>query len=577
MMKKMTIMHLCFLVVYGCSCLTAYGQHDTHTLFPERLLPDTTMAVWVSPHFAPALQHAAEAVPVDYEASAVSELLASFDQLFQRNFTLSLSDLASVCSKTVAVALLDLRPPDRPEQFWPIPEFVLLVDIQGVSDTLTTILETHIIPSLQSQVPGIEVRRNVTHGITSYTFSHGKTQYTCLLTERLLALGGSPESVEQLISRLPDAFAASSDQSEHLSLFHSETYRIPREKIFRHEHDSRLYVDVQSIWRTLRPFIRQRCFSSQHPENQFLFQLLELYELTTFSWQVSFTETGGRERFFWTVASQEEPLEQSFSLLSGFLGRGNGILTSDLIVPGKVLFYEASRVDVLQIWRHLNLLINMFLSVQQQEQFQRHITMIERYIGLDVEQELLSSFGQEMAIACLESTLPGQRNTFLSTENFPCALFLQVNDQDTVQQALQRLATRVPQSPVILDIGIPGSFEPLHLYAAFVRDFLVFSASRSTLQHILRVAEQGGSLASAPDYRTLSSSFSLKGYARGYINLPSLFQRLPDRSIFRANRPPEQGMMWRTTSEDGGFLTESFSPFGGVLVGAAAFWFGLME
>ena len=219
-----------------------------------------------------------------------------------------------------------------------------------------------------------------------------------------------------------------------------------------------------------------------------------------------------------------------------------------------------------------------FLFPQQQEQFHLKIAAFEHQIQLDVEKELFPSFGQEIAIACYEKKSSSQQQPFPTPEDFPCALFIQVTRQDTIAQALRTLSTdgsqNFPQSES-WTIRIPGTIKPVVVYAAFVKDFLVLSVSRSVIQETLRVAAQGGSLASAPDYQTLASSFPKEGYAKGYLNLPRLFRRLPDISNQPTIRNPSHGMMWVTTVEEGGFLTESFSPIGGIVTGAARLWFGL--
>ena len=508
----------------------------------------------------------------------MSWLLSSFQQQFQRHFHLPFSSLAPIFTGTVAVALLDLLPPEQPNHAWPAPNFVLLADIHGASDALKNILEHHVIPMVQSQVPGVELRRESANGITSYTLSNGKIQFAYALTEHLFVLARSSESIQRLILRTSNTPISSSSQR---SLFRTETYQTSYRQIFQQHHDGRLYVNIQRIWRTLRPFIQQRCFSSQTPENQLLFQLLDLYRLTTLSWQFLYTDTGGREKFFWTVPFPHKPIDRSFSLLAGFSDIGNGFLTSDQIVSAKTLYYGASRIDALQIWHDLSTLVESFLSPQQQEQFQRKIAAFEHHIQLHVEQEFFPAFGQELAIACYEKRLPAQQQTLLTPEDFPCALFIQITQQHAIEQVLRRLSTDVfppsnlPQTES-WEIHIPGIIKPAILYAAFVRDFLVLSVSRSVIQESLRVAAQGGSLASTPDYQALSAFFPKEGYAKGYINLPRLFRRVPEIPEQLALRAPSSGMMWVTTVANNGFLTESFSPIGGIITGAATIWLDFM-
>jgi hypothetical protein len=139
------------------------------------------------------------------------------------------------------------------------------------------------------------------------------------------------------------------------------------------------------------------------------------------------------------------------------------------------------------------------------------------------------------------------------------------------------------QKNAIQSIEIPGVIMPVTVYATFIQDFFVLSLSQSVIQEIINVVYQGNSLASEADYRTLSSYFPTQGYAKGYINLRRLLRPLQVLMNYPEENPAEfpffieqpTGMMWVTTILNGGFLTESRSPIGGLVTGAATLWFGL--
>ena len=143
---------------------------------------------------------------------------------------------------------------------------------------------------------------------------------------------------------------------------------------------------------------------------------------------------------------------------------------------------------------------------------------------------------------------------------------------------------RLFRDTTIYAFEISGTTAPITVYAAFVPDFLVLSMSRSVVQEVITVSQQGGTLASSIDYQELSSYFPEQGYAKGYINLRRILRRLQHTQkmkniINMFDRPfwaeHLTGMMWMTTIVNAGFLTESFSTIGGIGVGAATIGLGL--
>jgi hypothetical protein len=298
-----------------------------------------------------------------------------------------------------------------------------------------------------------------------------------------------------------------------------------------------------------------------------------------------------------------EPPINSTDLLSVLSNVGNGAFTSDQVVPANVLYYGASRVNLLKIWQHLSALISVSSYPLQIEQFNSWVTRIKDAFQIDLEKELFMAIDQEIAFACYagEFRRRSARNP-PSLEDFPCFVLFKVNDKETLEHTLQKIVTSLQiESPKeiyknteIQSLTIPGQIAPFTVYTAFVKDFLLVSVSRAMLQEIITVSQQGRSLATAEDYYELSLHFPTRGYSKGYINikkLSELVRRLLNKGdqaqpsfqndktalaldlIAFAEQLP--GMIWMTTVVSDGFLTESFSPVGGTVAGIALTWFGL--
>ena len=114
------------------------------------------------------------------------------------------------------------------------------------------------------------------------------------------------------------------------------------------------------------------------------------------------------------------------------------------------------------------------------------------------------------------------------------------------------------------------------------------------MRTVIAASQHGNSLAAFEDYRTLSASFPIEGYSKGYINLEKVLEFI-QRSLNRENRMNSlfqdntliqpldatsladrlPGIMWVTTVVSDGFLTESFSPIGGTVIGIAITWLEL--
>jgi hypothetical protein len=237
------------------------------------------------------------------------------------------------------------------------------------------------------------------------------------------------------------------------------------------------------------------------------------------------------------------------------------------------------------------------------EQFNSWMKRIEDAFQLDLEKEFLIAIDQEIAFASYAGEFRSSAaRTSPSLEDFPGFVLFKVNNKEMLERALQKIITslqiesrkEIYKNTEIQSLNIPGQVAPFTVYTAFVKDFLLVSVSRTMLQEIITVSQQGRSLATAEDYRKLSEHFPIRGYSKGYINIkesselvrrflnqinqtnPS-FQQDTSALTLELTNLTEQlpGMMWMTTVVSDGFLTESLSPVGGTVTGIALVWLGL--
>jgi hypothetical protein len=176
----------------------------------------------------------------------------------------------------------------------------------------------------------------------------------------------------------------------------------------------------------------------------------------------------------------------------------------------------------------------------------------------------------------------------------PLVLLLQIDNQSTMQQALQNFSDalqlpvrqKVFQNVTLHSIELPGRIASITLWFAFINDFLVVSGSEALLRESVRVTLHKRSLATSQEYQTLSLSLPSQGFAKGYIKFSEcadlLRNYLDQHASFLDSRRHRirarydmtymlaqlSGMMWVTTSTDQGILTKSRSPLGGTVAGS---------
>jgi len=629
-MKKILIL---YIPLFLCGIPISVGaQSSTEAFISEQLLPENTLAVCVFTNLQEMVEKFKQTLlfeilyPEPYSASSTSSTTAPstslrtgpstefipsegeglrtgvtpptekmqqefsiFAEEFRQNAGFRLSDVRTIFHKSIAIALVDVSPGEIMGTNMPYPKFALIADVSDSADALKNLLETAIVPGLQTKEPTIEFFVESFEGINIYGLANNRFQIHYTFLENAFVLALEQETIRKIISVSEPVLSSAEG-----NLFNAPLYRSVVKDMSKDGHEVRIYVDIQNIWLKLRPYIRQACSNKPSIENTIILDMLDKYPLQSLFWTFSYKDRGGYERMFLRIKNPR--INQVPS------GR-NETFTSDRIVPADVLYYGASRVNLPEIWQQFSALINSSPYPQQIEHFNNWVKRMEDTFHLNIEKEFLTAFGREIAFACHTGEF---RRRFVrekpSLEDFPFLVMFQVKNKEILEYTFQNISAilhtkprkEVYQNTEIQSLAIPGKIAPFIVYTAFVKDFLVVSVSRTMLQELITASQHKRSLAAAKDYRKLSLYFPSRGYSKGYINITKL-SGLVRRFLNRDNRlePSSQddkslsvldltvfaeqlpGMMWVTTVAADGFLTESFSPIGGTVAGIAMAWLGL--
>jgi hypothetical protein len=590
--KKIGLKTRVILYLFFCWTLSnsVNAQPSETSVIPERVLPETTLAVWVFPNLQETVEAFKQTLLFERFRSEsivglIQQNLTLFAEQFQQNAGFTFADLWSIFHRSITVALLDLSENVHMPQ--PYPEFVLIADVTGALESLKNLLETKIIPRIQTKEPTVEFFVESFAGVNLYVLANKQFQLYYAFLENKFIVAFKLETIQKLIT------VAMSETTGNLS--RAAAYRSVISYLPEKRHEARLYVDIQHVWQKLRPYLHRICSRQDIPENPIILDLIDHYPLQNLFWTFSYQDKGGYERLF--LKSQNPDFGKRPSDV------GNGVLTSDQLVPANVLYYGAARINLSETWRQLSALINASPDPQQHDLFTNWVKRIEEALHLNIEQDLLSAFGEELAFAWYAGEFRRKFTQKTSElEEFPLFALLQVKDPQKVAQAFQTMGStfqieshrEVYQNTTIQTLLIPGQITPFTVYTALIKDFLLVSVSQTIMQEVIAVSQYGSSLATTENYRQLSASFPSTGYAKGYLNLQQLSKRIQHflrqgnqlessfgnkifAQIFDSPTFTDQlsGMMWVTTVVSDGFVTESYSPMGGIVTGTALAWFGL--
>lgn len=572
------------LLCFGCFGILIISSPSLYAVQNlEAFFPPSSLAVLVVPNLKAAgekLQHYAQTLPSPHPLSTYLENVSFWQDTFERFSGIPLSEAGMIFEGSCALALLDpgqLESVERQHSLLSPP--ILLAanvsDAVGVQELLKKIVRNHI----QAQVLSVEFHSKTVQGIELWTISNAQFQYAYTFWDQIFLFTTKPEYLERMLRERQCSSRDSGSCDTFTSLWNADEYHSARSVISRFDHDIRVHINVVQFRDHLQRLYRQNCATTFFSEYQELFQLAENFPVRSLTWLCSLQEQGGYERLFWEFVKPEKSgrAEQKPQTVIE-----NDLLVSDQLVPGNVLYYQAKRMNFPIWWQQYKHAIETLLSVTQQEQFSQQLQDLLHTLSLDPEEDIypeediFPALGSEVAIACYDPVRWRQKQRAEnSLEHFPCLFLISLHQQTQLEQHLQAhtLSKRLVQGIPVYTLELPGALSPISVYGAFIEDFLVISASLQALQPVLTVAQQGGSLASLPDYAQLSASFATHCSGRRYFNLKQFFQRFPRLSqTVTENRGAASvsmtGILSVTTTAPEGVFTESFSTLGGTVLAA---------
>ncbi|GAK55434.1 hypothetical protein U27_02268 [Candidatus Vecturithrix granuli] len=547
-----------------------------------RVFPESTLAVMVVPQLQATneiLQHYISTLALIKSLQPFLQSISIGLQKFEDSSGIHLADIGSIFQTSFAIALLDVEIPEMTQNTsWTFPEVALAAEVANSAETLQYLLKRVIHTNIQLPFPSVQFQTRMVHGITLWSVSNSQFRFAYTFLDHVFLLTTNPEYLELLIAtRQHSANAKSSNTFK--SLYNADVYSLTRQVITQYDHDVCLYVNIHHIWRKLHEAYHEDCTPSPAAETQKDSLLCVPPPLRSLTWLFSLKENGGYERIFWEMNCQDDqPTSPNCMFWSHLQATENGLLISDQLVPANILYYHAWQFDSSGWWQRWKHYLDLFLPVSDREDIDLQIQKLEQTLQLRVEFDILPAFGHEIAIACYDPSrqlyVKGQE---ASMENFPCILFIQVDQRERIEYLIQSMAA-IPlskntiQGMSVYQLDFPGNITPIRVYAAFIHDFLTITSSQRGLQQIISVAQQGGSLAFLPDYITLSALFAKECYAKSYFNLRYFLQRADPQHTSAIRKPIAlpvflTGLFSVTTRTSSGMLTESFSTLGGTIVG----------
>lgn len=576
----------CAMLVFGCVLLwilplNAQSLYVSASEQLECFLPESTLAVMIVPHLHTTrerLQHYISTLAVIKSLQPFLQSLSIRLQEFENFSGIHFADLASIFQTSFAIALLDVEASEPLHHAgWTFPEVLLAAEVTNSVEALQHLLEKVIRRHLLLRTPSVEFQIKTTHEVTLWIVSNSQFQLAYTFLDHIFLLATNPEFLERLIAARQPA-GKHKPSNSFTPLFNADVYDSARQAITQYHHDVRLFVNVRQLWRKLHETFHHDCTSSSAAETQKNSLRCVPPPLRSFTWLFSLKEHGGHERIFWEMDCQNDQPTASDCMLWFHLQPPENIhLLSDQRVPANVIYYRAWHFDSSEWWQRWQYCMNSFLADSDQEEFTFQIEKLEQILQLRMDADILPAIGKEIAFACDDPSrwfsVRGQERTL---EHFPCFLLIRVNQRERIEHLIQSI-TAIPLSQTtiqgmpVYQLDVPGNIPPLRLYAAVIDDFLTIASSQRRLQQIISVGQQGGSLASLPEYAALSALFAKECYAKSYLNLRHFLQRaglLPPSADGKASALPAflTGFLSITTNGSAGMMTESFSMPGGTLL-----------
>ncbi|MBD3307033.1 hypothetical protein GF348_11685 [candidate division KSB3 bacterium] len=599
---------ICFLWTF----FAVFHAHPAEPQWrPEQLLPEQTLAVVVLPDLqasAAQVQQAflAQGLRADQQklvADSLRQEWAYLLEAFHQHTGLSLFVLEPLWKRRFALALLDLAGPEVSAHSDQLsPHIACIADVAGSTQAVKTLLETRLVPHLQHNDPTFEFSVESFAGHDVYLVANDQCGLYYTFLDNTFVLTLQSESIQKIIFHADARLHAPiADPVEgyprpparpymSISLWDAPAYQRALRKPGAEDHAVRLYVNVRKLWEQVGAAVRRPLSPAT---SGLLTMMMEHTPAQTFGWTLSVRHNGGYEH---ALQVEAETVSDTQGASFAAVHTDNGPFSSARLAPADAIFYGVNRVNWHGLWQELTAVIRALPDSQRTEHVEAGVSTLEKLLQGDAATQLLSALGPEVAlIGEAGGTLSRSPRT---PEEFPYVLLVEVRQRTHFEQTVRHLATTLwlerrsqqVQQTRVDSLTAPGAGITLH--TAYVHDFWLVSCSRKSLSRVIAAAQHGNGLAAADEYRTLSSFFPQRGYAKGYLNLKHVAKILRhemagQRQTVSEQGPPtpvlellEQskspaGLMWVSSRVPEGWVTESWSPFGGILAGAALFWLGL--
>jgi hypothetical protein len=340
-LKKWFILDIFLFFWYISTSVSA--QPSEKVFIPEQFLPETTLAVCVFPNLQETVETFKQTLlseilnpkpdptpspsPLTFREErkisappifeTIQQDFRSFADEFQRNAGFSLSDVWSIFHRSIAIALIDISEDLTTNR--PYPEFACIADVTGTVDILKNLLETVVIPSIQTKEPTVEFFVESFAGINIYVLANKQFQVYYTFLDNIFVLALRQDTIQKVIavskpmlSGIEEPMRADVEESPLSSiagyaistLYSALAYRSVAKSMPEDQHEARIYVDIRNVWFKLRPYIRRICSHKYDLENTIVLDVLDQYNLQNLFWTFSYKDKGGYERLFLRTKNQ---------------------------------------------------------------------------------------------------------------------------------------------------------------------------------------------------------------------------------------------------------------------------------
>lgn len=561
---------------------SGYAQYQESGNSLSQMLPEDTLAVAVFPNLEQTAQHLLQIPLVAQIMTAQPDPLWSFlrqgnedlrASFSQSTYGISLTELGTIFHRSAAIAVLDQHATSFGDNSRALP-FVFLADVTTTAEALQRLLETRLIPAIQTQEERVEWGVTSFEGTDLYQIATPQFQVYYAFFQHLFILAFQQDALYDVLLNRRDILTTSS-------------HRIALERYLQEPQDAWVYINWHRLQQHVDTLIPHAC-----PGYASLFQtILAQFDWETLLWTIAYHEHGGHERLFLgRQPAQNDRAAHEPGLTTRLWRVGNERFASSRLIPVNTLYYGITRINFAELWQHM-------LQVIQRDPVLQHrltprILTIERALQLDIETALLPVLGPEIATLWFPALSPNPASKSQTDVAIPLVWLIQISDQQRFETIWPKFWTALQVQPVhtvmhgapVQTIALAGQLAPLTLYTTRIDDFLAVSLSAANLQEIVRSAQSDSPPTHVPTY----------GYAAGYVDLRWLAkgvrQLLEQRATASTLRQDQlalaalakefmtndggAGLTWTTTVVAEGFFTESFSPIGGTVMSTLIAWMG---